>query len=106
MCAPVEYQTQYSMAARDDYKRCVCDKFGRGEADCALDESGPAPHPSPKPDNDPWKTLAELDEIKENPNYSDETNSHTLYQVDREMDFLEKKISELYKAAIDNKLIQ
>ena len=27
--------TAYSIYARDDYKRCICDKFGAGEADCA-----------------------------------------------------------------------
>ena len=27
-CKPVGYQTPYSIAAFDDYKRCVCDKFG------------------------------------------------------------------------------
>ena len=33
-CRPVETMTQYSMSARDDYKRCMCDKFGQGAVDC------------------------------------------------------------------------
>ena len=33
-CRMVGYMTQWSVAARDDYKRCVCDRFGAGEADC------------------------------------------------------------------------
>ena len=33
-CKLVGWMTQYSSMARDDYKRCVCDKFGTGEADC------------------------------------------------------------------------
>ena len=100
------------MAARDDYKRCVCDKFGQGEADCAFDESGPGPTPQPEPtpdpepDHDPWKTWADLDEIRENPHYKDGTNSRTLYQVDRELDFIEENLRELYQAAIDNKILQ
>jgi hypothetical protein len=33
-CAPVKWQTPYSIYTRDDYKRCVCDLTGNGEADC------------------------------------------------------------------------
>jgi len=33
-CELVTWQTQYSMYARDDYKRCVCDSWGNGEEDC------------------------------------------------------------------------
>ena len=33
-CRLVNYMTQYSVVARDDYKRCICDKFGAGELDC------------------------------------------------------------------------
>jgi len=55
-CAPVGYMTQYSIVARDDYKRCVCDKFGSGEGDCPTADDGdvnPSPGPSPGPDPDP-----------------------------------------------------
>ena len=116
-CAPVNYQTAYSMAARDDYKRCVCDKFGRGEADCGLaDDLGPGPTPpgptppgptppTPGPTPNPWDTWAELDDIRNKPNYSDDEKSRTLYQVDREMDFLEKKLRETFQILIDNNLI-
>jgi len=47
-CTAVSYMTQYSMAARDDYKRCICDNFGAGEVDCALDEDA-EPEPQPEP---------------------------------------------------------
>jgi hypothetical protein len=33
-CIPVKWQTGWTIYARDDYKRCVCDFFGDGEADC------------------------------------------------------------------------
>ena len=38
-CSPVNYQTQYAITTRDDYKRCVCRNFGNGEEDCKFDES-------------------------------------------------------------------
>ena len=41
-CKAVDYMTQYSIVARDDYKRCVCDKKGNGESDCPQD-TNPAP---------------------------------------------------------------
>lgn len=47
-CHPVSYQTAYSMTARDDYKRCVCDLFGTGETSCPQADS-PAPDPTPSP---------------------------------------------------------
>lgn len=107
------------MAARDDYKRCVCDKFGSGAADCpTADGPGPAPTPPtpgptpgptppspPTPGPDPWDTWAELDDIRNKPNYSEDERSRTLYQVDREMDFLEKKLREMTQILIDNNLI-
>ena len=40
-CTPVNYMTQYSIVAPDDYKRCVCDKHGQGEADCPQAEGTP-----------------------------------------------------------------
>ena len=33
-CMMINNQTGYSVYARDDYKRCVCDNFGDGEKDC------------------------------------------------------------------------
>lgn len=33
-CAPVKWQTPYSVYTRDDYKRCICDYYGDGEANC------------------------------------------------------------------------
>ena len=33
-CEPVSWITKYSIYDKDDYKRCICDGFGAGEADC------------------------------------------------------------------------
>mmetsp|Transcript_30643 Transcript_30643/g.37880 ORF Transcript_30643/g.37880 Transcript_30643/m.37880 type:complete len:146 (-) Transcript_30643:204-641(-) len=134
-CKLVSWMTQYSAVARDDYKRCVCDKWGSGAADCAQgpddtsnrDEGSdpspspspspepspspspepspepspspspepspspspePSPSPSPSPSPDVWRTWASLQEIRDTPHYSPESYSRTLYQVDRELDFL------------------
>ena len=37
-CQLATWFTQYSAAARDDYKRCVCDSWGTPTTDCALGE--------------------------------------------------------------------
>ena len=37
-CQLASWFTQYSAAARDDYKRCVCDSWGTPSTDCALGE--------------------------------------------------------------------
>lgn len=43
----------YSVYARDDYKRCVCEKWGEGADSCPLDDSAPEPTPPiPTPDGD------------------------------------------------------
>ena len=42
-CRPATYQTAYSMSARDDYKRCICDLFGDGEVDCPQAEGDSSP---------------------------------------------------------------
>ena len=33
-CQVVSWQTPYSVYAKEDYKRCVCEKWGSGEASC------------------------------------------------------------------------
>ena len=63
------------------------------------------PEPSPSPSPDVWRTWATLQEIHDNPHYSERSYSRTLYQVDRELDFLEKKLKELYKVATDHELL-
>lgn len=116
-CKLVGWMTQYSAIARDDYKRCVCDQWGTGEASCPQGSNdasniipGPTPTPTPEPTPTPvipsvWKTWATLDEIRANPHYSTTSYSRTLYQVDREIDFIEKKIVELYGVAVKAGLI-
>jgi len=146
-CGLVTWMTQYSATARDDYKRCVCDNWGSGEADCPQgpddksnqeqgsneetdpvepeepeetdpvepevpDETDPVEPVEPDtPDNggdttpDVWKTWATLQEIRDTPHYSETSYSRTLYQVDRELDFIELKIVELFKVATDNNLL-
>lgn len=53
-CQPVDYQTSYSMSARDDYKRCICDLFGEGAADCptAEDQEDQDNQPDEESEND------------------------------------------------------
>ena len=153
-CKVSPWPTQYSAFARDDYKRCVCDLWGNGAADCAKgpddtsnqefgDDSGIAPetedaeedvipepseyeedvqpNPEPAEDGDPepsgddnvqpspspdvWRTWATLQQIRDTPHYSESSYSRTLYQVDRELDFIEEKIAELFEVAIQNGLI-
>ena len=48
-CKLVSWQTGYSVYARDDYKRCICDKFGSGAADCPQAENNDPPTPIPDP---------------------------------------------------------
>jgi len=47
-CVPVGYQTPFSITAKDDYKRCICDRFGEGAADCP---TAGADDESQEPDN-------------------------------------------------------
>jgi len=35
-CKSVDYPTEYTIYTPEDYKRCVCDKWGAGEADCTF----------------------------------------------------------------------
>lgn len=37
-CVLINKGTQYMLFAPDDYKRCVCDSWGRGEIDCAQED--------------------------------------------------------------------
>jgi hypothetical protein len=45
-----------------------------------------------------------LQEIRDNPHYSSDNYSRTMYQVDREVYFLENKFVELFQVAMDNNL--
>ena len=55
---------------------------------------------------EPIVSFAILDEIRANPHYEDGTDSRTLYQVDREMDFIEKKMLEMYNTLLEAGVIQ
>lgn len=128
-CQLSQWQTQYSVMARDDYKRCVCDFYGQGEADCPPaegtpidddeeeeegsddgdqadeDESGedcPDPY-IPDGHYESWETLQE---IRDSPHYDDDNYSRTLFQVERELDFLERKVEELLMVAEANGLLE
>ena len=48
----------------------------------------------------------ELEEIKADPHYADGTESRTLYQVDRELDFIEAKLLEMFNAMKESNLVQ
>lgn len=112
-CQPAGYQTAYDIHARDDYKRCVCDFYGSGAADCPQAEGSPEPPTPPTPptppspdDSDdeedsgddepptpppnPWETWQTLEEIRKEPHYNKEnSHSRTMYMIDRELEFLE-----------------
>ena len=151
------------MSARDDYKRCICDIFGNGEADCpdksnedsqsdetvtpdeeeetvTPDEEEETVTPDEEetvvpdeeeeeeadnnsddffnPDNgteinddeeestEESTGFEELEQIKADPHYADGSVSRTLYQVDREMDFIELKLREMFSALQDADMIQ
>jgi len=91
-CKPATYMTAYDISARDDYKRCVCDLFGEGEADCPNEgeEGGdanpddgdfepededdlPDDLPDDHPDHHHLTDFQELVDIREDPHYSDGT---------------------------------
>jgi len=87
-CRPATYATAYSISARDDYKRCVCDLFGEGEADCPNEgEDGGDANPDDgefvpededdlpddHPDHHHLTDFQELVDIREDPHYSDGT---------------------------------
>lgn len=156
------------MSARDDYKRCICDIFGSGEADCPFKSSeddqtdetvAPDEEETVVPDEEEEETVVpdeeeeeetvvpdeeeedeadnnsddffnpdngheinddeeeeeessestgfeELEQIKADPHYADGSVSRTLYQVDREMDFIELKLREMFAALQDADMIQ
>ena len=102
--------TQYSIVARDDYKRCVCDSMGGGAASCpqgaddtsntdAGDNTNDGTNDGANDgaddgtnDTSVWTTWATLQQIRDTPHYSSTSYSRTLYQVDRELEFIETKI--------------
>ena len=133
------------MSARDDYKRCICDIFGAGEADCPFKNSeDDQSDETVTPDEEEEETVVpdeeeeeeaddffnpdngheinddeeeeeessestgfeELEQIKADPHYADGSVSRTLYQVDREMDFIELKLREMFAALQDVDMIQ
>jgi len=96
---------------------------GAGEADCpddgesdgeaSEDESDFEPETeteseseSESEDDETISHFEELREIRESPHYEDGTESRTLYQVDREIDFIEEKLLEMYIAMQENNILQ
>ena len=49
-CKLVNYETEYSIYVRDDYKRCICDTFADGQNDCATASDSPDIPDIPVPD--------------------------------------------------------
>ena len=77
------------------------DASGDGSGDASGDSGDSGDGSSPNV----WQTFATLQEIRDTPHYNETSYSRTLYQVDRELDFIEEKISELYEIAVNNGLI-
>jgi len=92
----------------------VCDLFGEGAADCpttgAVEPYEPEPYVpdpvDPVDPHNPWTTFAELEEIRANPHYSADNKSRTMYQVDRELDFIEEKLLQIFQTLHANDMIQ
>jgi len=85
-CELKPWMTEYALFARDDYKRCVCEHWGNGAADCQEVDFEPSPVPEPTPGPEDGPTLDELfsglEQIHSAPHYSEEEKSRTLYQAD------------------------
>jgi len=118
-CIPVKWQTPYTVYTRDDYKRCICDYFGDGEADCPQAEDDGADDDDGADEGDSGDDQAEGDEdadeeadegedndegntpfvvsdpavefqaIWDNPHFDESKPSRTMYQVDRSLDYIE-----------------
>ena len=83
-CKLASYETPYSIYARDDYKRCVCDLYGEGEKDC--------------PEADDYSKLdvetvkEEFEEIENNPFEPEIGPSRSFSQIERELDLIENTL--------------
>ena len=75
-CKLVSWQTGYSLYARDDYKRCICDKFGAGENDCPMAEKEEDSEPEPQPDPD------ESSDVEPEPDTEDSDDDPTDPDID------------------------
>lgn len=121
-CLPVKWQTPYSVNTRDDYKRCICDIFGQGETDCAqepvpdcgdncddssdsecgsdCEDSNPCDEDSNLPqcqaDHNITDPAEEFEQIWNNKHYSEDKKSRTNFQIDRSLDYVEKKLTEMH----------
>ncbi len=80
-CKLASYETPYSIYARDDYKRCVCDLYGEGEKDC--------PNGS---ELDVETVKDEFEEIENNPFEPEKGPSRSFSQIERELDLIENTL--------------
>ena len=92
-----------------------CPDDGESEGEASEDESDFEPETeteteseseSESEDDETISHFEELREIRESPHYEDGTESRTLYQVDREIDFIEEKLLEMYIAMQENNILQ
>merc|ERR1712226_1268870 len=49
--------------------------------------------------------LAALQAVQNTPHYDEDLKSRTLYQVDKELDYMQVKIKEFYDVMVDNSMI-
>lgn len=95
-CYPVKWQTPYSVYTRDDYKRCICDNFGNGEASC----------PQAKEEEEVLPTIMDPEEafaeIQKKPHHSEDEKSRTTYQVDRSLDYIQDKLVQMHTILKNN----
>ena len=108
----VNYDTPYSSLERDGYKTCVCNEvLGMDDPNCEqVDTEGPTPEPTPEPQPEPLNPLAELlrliKEIKNRPHYSEDEPSHTTWQVDELLDYIEEQLWIIEVSFIEHGLMQ
>merc|ERR1712110_369748 len=126
-CELTKWHTVYSMYARDDYKRCVCESWGVPHRDCMMegDETGGGGDGGDGGEDNGGNdggdnggndggdnggndggsggdsSLADLMALltgaKNHPNYSEDEKSRTQYQVDQSLEYIEIKLKEFYQ---------
>lgn len=112
-CKAVDHATPYSATERDSYKRCVCDtvlndidNINCQQAEAEIDPTpGPTPEPVPQPDGPLEELYKMIQEIKRNPDYSEDEPSNTTWQVDEILDYIEERLFNIERAFVEEGLM-
>lgn len=71
-CKAVLWESPYNVYVEDDYKRCVCDSWGKGADDCKAEE---IPDDGDDDDQDDQSEGEKTDDEKSDDDQDDEQNS-------------------------------